>query len=235
MLNPSDTPIFIICRDKLSCLLEQLDWLYQNNLNRIYLIDNQSTYPPLLDFFLKTHHRVIKLGANVGCGAPWSRNIVQTISPNSFYVVTDPDVVPVSECPNDVISHFYDLLQKYPQYNKTGFSLKIDDIPETYQFHKEVVKWESKFYQTELESGVFEANIDTTFALYRPGSQREVGRKCIRTGFPYQARHLPWYMNSAELTEEEAYYREHSGASHNHGTWGKAELTDSFRAQIDKL
>ena len=228
-------PIFIICRDKVNDLAMLVDWFHARDFERIYLIDNDSSYPPLLDYYSTTNCEVIKLGANLGAGSPWIRNVVQKYAPDSYYIVSDPDVIPIKECPDDAISHLYELLQKYPQYQKAGFSLKIDDLPTAYQFKEEVIKWETQFYQNEIETAVFEAFIDTTLALYRPNTTRGVGRPCIRTGHPYQARHMPWYSNSAAPNEEEIYYRKHCGTSNEHGTWGRETLPTSLIRKISKM
>ena len=58
---------------------------------------------------------------------------------------------------------------------------------------------------------MFRADIDTTFALYRPLDRRRHGEgRALRTGPPYVARHLPWYLDSSNLSAEDAYYREHA-------------------------
>ena len=52
------------------------------------------------------------------------------------------------------------------------------------------------------------APIDTTFALYRPNIKGGAFFHdfMIRTGGQYQAKHLPWYNDDDNLTEEERYY-----------------------------
>jgi hypothetical protein len=54
---------------------------------------------------------------------------------------------------------------------------------------------------------LFAAPVDTTLALYRPGGRWHLSG--MRTGGKYQARHLPWYVDSAHPTQEELYYRAH--------------------------
>ncbi|MFV0237347.1 MAG: hypothetical protein ACK5HU_02270 [Flavobacteriales bacterium] len=126
---------------------------------------------------------------------------------NGYYAYTDSDVSLVDECPVNFMEYFFNLLQKYPDVYKVGFSLKIDDLPECYKDKQKVINWETKFYSVEQEKDVFIAPIDTTFALYRPFS-RKGGLKMLRTNFPYQLRHLPWYIDSENLSEEEKYYIE---------------------------
>ena len=59
-----------------------------------------------------------------------------------------------------------------------------------------------------MEKGVYKAEIDTTFALYKPfcGGKADLYHQTFRTGFPYVIKHLPWYEDSGNLSEEEIYY-----------------------------
>jgi hypothetical protein len=59
-----------------------------------------------------------------------------------------------------------------------------------------------------VEDGIYQAEIDTTFALYRPfsGGKADRNQKTYRTGFPYVIRHLPWYADSSSLSAEDEYY-----------------------------
>ena len=74
-----------------------------------------------------------------------------------------------------------------------------------------IIELESKYWQKPLGDGLFAAPIDTTFALYRPGAHGGYWLPACRTGEPYLARHLPWYQDSANLSEEEAYYKNKAG------------------------
>ena len=77
---------------------------------------------------------------------------------------------------------------------------------------QEVIDWESQFWKKELEPNVYNAPIDTTFAVYKPYFKGEIidfNDTYIRTGFPYTIRHLPWYINSNSLSDEDKYYLSH--------------------------
>lgn len=214
-------PILITCRDRLSPLVELLTWLERSGQDRIYLLDNASTYPPLLEFYERTSHRVIRLGANVGQRAAWEAGVVEQYCAGEYYVVTDPDVVPVQDCPPDALDVFHRTLQRFPTRCKAGFGLKIDDLPDHYRFAEEVRTWEAQFWERELAPGLYDAQIDTTFALYRPDMPFQIDNS-IRTGKPYIARHTAWYANSSALSEEERYYRQHAHAGVTH--WNASEL-----------
>jgi hypothetical protein len=202
-------PVFVIVRDRLSPLLKLLDWLQRAGQGEIWLIDNDSTYPPLVEFLGATEHTVVSAGRNWGHRAPWLTGTVQRHARGRFFVVTDPDVVPDADCPFDALDHFRAILEADDGLHKVGFGLRIDDLPDSYALARDVVRWESRFWIDERAPGIFNAPIDTTFALYRPlRSHRD--DLAVRTGFPYVARHLPWYTDSSRLSEEDRYYRDHA-------------------------
>ena len=53
-----------------------------------------------------------------------------------------------------------------------------------------MIKWETPFWEKQLEPGVFAAHLDTTLALHRPQCPYKV-TEALRTADPYTARHLP--------------------------------------------
>lgn len=200
-------PAFIICRDRYNCTVNLVKWLESCGIQDIYLIDNDSTYEPLLEYYKSTPHTVIKTGHNGGHLIPWSGGYVSTYASGRNYVVSDPDVMPIEECPLDMFDYFISLFEKYPQVEKIGPGLKIDDLPDHYSLKDGVITHESQFWSMESpESDIYFAPIDTTLALYKSHIGHQF-HNCIRTGFPYLARHLPWYVDSQNLTEEETYYR----------------------------
>jgi len=203
-----DVPILLNCRDRLGCLAELVTWLERAGHEWIVFVDNDSSYPPLLEYFEQTPHTVLRLNRNIGHNAVWEAGVLDTLDHRGLYVVTDSDVVPDEQCPNDAVGRFADLLLGYSDVDKVGFGLRIDDLPKSYMFREQVILWESQFWEKEVEPGIFDASIDTTFALYRPTVRRPTLR-ALRTGKPYLARHSPWYSDSAAPSEEERYYRIH--------------------------
>lgn len=199
-------PIFINCRDRLTTTVQLVNWLESVGQENIYLVDNDSTYEPLLEWYKKTNHKVIYLKTNGGHIAPWSYGIVEQYAKDSFYIVSDPDVLPTEDCPNDAIDYFKDLLDKYKDRTKCGFGIKIDDIPNHFKYKDQVIKHESQYNDWfGPEQKILFAPIDTTFALYRPGASADISLS-IRTTSPYLCRHLPWYVDSLSPGEEESFY-----------------------------
>jgi FkbM family methyltransferase len=214
----------------LDALRRLVAWLEAAGHERIILVDNDSSYEPLLCYYGESPHQVLRLGRNVGHLAAWDADVLATIGYSGQFVVTDCDVVPDDEAPRDAVDRFAEILGRHPEVDKVGFGLRIDDLPSTYRFRGDVILWESQFWEREVEPAVFRADLDTTFALYRPGAPRG-SRRALRTGPPYVARHLPWYLDSGHLTEEEEYYRRYM-RSHV-SNWNLDELPTELRTAID--
>lgn len=205
-------PIYIISFNRLDVLKIMLNRLTQDGYENIHIIDNASTNKDLMEFLKNCPYDVVFMDKNWGHKVFWESGFFDNIIENEYYVVTDPDVLPIEECPSNYIQYFYDILEKYPLKWKVGFSLKIDDIPNSFKYKMEVIRAESFFYDYDriLSKSplLYDAEIDTTFALYRPGKQhKENFYSAIRTGYPYAARHLPWYTDSDCKTEEDMRYQ----------------------------
>jgi hypothetical protein len=223
---PADTPIFIVCRDRVTPLITLVDWLERAGHERIYFVDNASTYPPLLEYLDRSPHVTVRLADNAGHLAPWEAGVVEREADGEWYVVTDPDVVPIEACPFDAVDRFQYVLERYPDYVKAGFGLQVDDLPSCFQHADDVRHWESQWEHRTFggKLKLHHARVDTTFALYRPfehGYEFTLGPS-IRTSFPYVARHLPWYADSSAPTAEEQYYAEHSRVDST--SWHSDEL-----------
>lgn len=211
--------VFIIVRDRLSCLQTLVEWLTKSGHRNITLVDNASTYPPLLEFLAKTDCKVIRLHENLGHTVLWKIPEIKEVINANWFVYTDPDVIPDEVCPVDAVGKFYNLLLNHAYYLKAGFGLRLDDLPSWYHLKDKVIEWETQYHQKFVEQDVFDADIDTTFALYRPGTGYCFG-PALRTMGAYRARHLPWYLNSNELNLEDQFYREHALSSVT--TWNVA-------------
>lgn len=201
-----DIPIIINNFNRLEYLQRLIHSLEIRGYSNIYIIDNNSTYPPLLDYYDLCPYQVFRLDQNVGFKAIWETGIYEKFKHN-YYVYTDSDMEIDDDCPNDFMEYFVRVLRRYPTAQKVGFAIRINDLPESYTNKSKVIEWESQFWRCEIEPGLYRASIDTTFALYRPYCKGEANeyQKVFRTGYPYLIRHLPWY-NQIENVDEETYY-----------------------------
>ena len=217
-------PIIINNRNRLFCLKAQIKALENRGYRNIYIMDNASSYPPLLDYYEKEcPYHVFRLEQNLGHLALWRSGIIKQFRKN-YFVYTDPDVIPFETCPADFMDAFLQVMKKYPLVEKVGFALKIDDLPDTFDKKESVVAWEKQFWKKKIADNppLYKAAIDTTFALYRPFYLLGGNLKSphIRVGGVYEAKHLPWYSDSAHLSEEDIYYIQHSETC-THWTTGK--------------
>lgn len=228
--NPSDIPVFILCYQRVTVLEKLVKKCEDLGLKKIIFIDNDSSYEPLLEYYEKSKYQKLFLYRNIGHTAPWELDIIKLLVPKSFYIVSDPDVVPVEYCPKDTIKHMFDLHDKHRAPIKVGLGLKIDDIPDQYPLKDAVVQWESQYWKTRLGKDAFEAGVDTTFALYKPFSYDYALNPSLRTDEPYVARHTPWYADPKKLSKEDLYYRQH--ANTNITSWDTDELPERYEKEM---
>ena len=210
--NHKQIPIILNNYNRLEYLRQLINWLQGAGYRNIYIIDNNSTYAPLLKYYNEIPYTIFKLNKNIGFLALW-KTVIFTRFKNNYYVYSDADILPVTDCPKDFLLYFKSLLSKYNNIDKVGFALKTDDIPDHYPLKNNVIEWESKFWEVEIEKSVYVAPIDTTFALYKPGAKGGSELEALRTSYPYIARHLSWYINPDSLSEDEKYYQGTSSAS----------------------
>ena len=230
----SNIPIYIICYNRLSYLQKIIQWLEKYNLNNIHIIDNCSSYPPLLEYLKKTPYKVHKMKENLGHMVFFKADEFKQIRENEYYILTDPDVIPIEECPIDFINYFFQILQNYPNATKVGFSLKTDDLNENMPTTEVIRKWEKQFYKKKLTTNppyLYDSCLDTTFAMYRPMKKitKDNFYKAIRTGYPYEARHLPWYKDLSVLDEEDEFYNKTDAGS---GNWNNLANLDCLKDEL---
>lgn len=210
--DANDIPVIINNFNRLTMLKRLIERLEKAGCRNIHIIDNASTYPPLLEYYKTTPHTVHRLEANLGFKALWKSGLNKTLC-RDYFVYTDSDVVPVDECPDNFMQVFLEVLKSKRLARKVGFSLRIDNLPDHYTLKEKVIAHESRFYERPDATGrMYRAPIDTTFAMYRPriGLSRSFSAEAYRMAFPYQAEHLPWYNDLDNLSEEEQYYIDHT-------------------------
>lgn len=203
--------VFVIAFNRLTMLRNLCDHIYATGHEPI-IIDNSSSYQPLLDWYdNECLYKVHRMSKNYGHQVFWAAKIKE-LYPERFYAVTDHDLS-LEGVPSDYIGFLLKGLKYNPLVVKAGLSLRIDDLPNN-PYANEAKNWEQKFWLSKQDNlGFYSSPIDTTFAVY--DSLREFGElpndrffSAVRSPAPYVAKHIPWYntKESIEGDEEEQYY-----------------------------
>jgi len=223
-------PILIVNFNQLFYLRQLLQFLLDKGYKNLVILDNNSDYPPLLDFYDTIQHQVTvhRLTENFGHKVFWLHRPIYELYRKGYFVITDADVVPAADCPDDFLLHFKSLLHRHPFVKKVGFSLDLDVVPDTNPNKANILSWESQFWNRKTASGHYISEIDTTFALYRPENfitKHTHFFKAIRTKKPYTALHGGWIIDPEHLTEEQLNYFKKANYSN---TW---KITDDHFLQ----
>lgn len=208
-----DTPIYIINRNNLERgFRQQYEWFKSAGMRNITVIDNASTYQPLLDYYNNNGVKHLRMDKNYGPWVFWDKSMHW--NQETKYVVTDPDVVPAPDCPKDLVRKMCEVFDRYqPKCLKVGPGLRIDNIPDHYAKKEKVLAHEAQFNlecHRMPEGDAFDALIDTTMAVYGPHAPFPDWCQHFRLAAPYVCEHFPWYEDSSVISEEHAFYREHA-------------------------
>lgn len=172
----------------------------------IYIIDNASTYQPLLDWYeeVKNDIKIIKNNTNLG---PWSffysghyNNINSEI-----YIYSDADLELNPNMPYNWQEIFLHYLEKYKR--KPSLALRMDDIPESSDILSIIKNHQSVCWYPTEEENIYKAVTDMTFSMDKKSNGYRY--ESIRIAGNFTCRHIPWYINFDNITEEEKYYLEH--------------------------
>ena len=209
MSNCEETSVWIIQHDNLDRGFRQLiDWLQRAGMTNINVIDNASTYEPLLEYYQSMKGvQLLRQSENLGHEAFWKLNY--HLHQTERFIVTDPDIVPGDDCPLDLVHRMHQVMDRYGA--KVGPGLRIDNMHDKYFKRDFQLDWESQFWVDQVPHGEgYWSLIDTTFALYEPGWGHWPDAKHIRLGPPYLVNHIPWMEDSTVPNEEREFYKEHA-------------------------
>ena len=212
-------PVFVPCFNNPTYVRNTVTQLRNIGLKHITLIDDGSTYPPMLDLLSELSSSVEVLRNESPGGARYIIHDEQCFGllPERF-CITDPDLAFNPRVPEDFLTQLFALTEKY-RIGKAGFAI---DISERERLRSDdfliagrnwkIWEWESRFWEKPLEplsSGdpVYEAGIDTTFAVYNKQffDPNDLHR-AVRVAGNYTCQHLPWYKESIVPKEETSYY-----------------------------
>jgi hypothetical protein len=187
-----------------------------DGVGEIIIVDNNSTYPPLLEWYATNPCRIERLNDNLGMGAPWVSEVVKQLN-GAPYVLTDPDMG-LEDTPDDTLLYLFDKLNSL-QLDKVGLGLDWQIVEKKSPYYERLNVYEkSRWSNSPVIDGVYtEVQIDTTFALYNVDHYFIGGGS---TTFPYVARHYPWEFSIEEArnSEEFMYYMDNATSASSYKT-----------------
>ncbi|MDY3328004.1 hypothetical protein [Riemerella anatipestifer] len=230
LLNHRKIPIIIVNYNQLHYLKLQVDFYLKRGL-QVVIIDNKSTYPPLLEYYkaIEKKVKIERMDDNFGHMVFFNNKYLCEKYGKGFFALTDADVLPNDKLPINFFSKLIYLLLRYSyMVNKVGFSLDIESIPDSFPHKDKVESWEKRFWLYPITKDIYRANIDTTFALYKPIKLIDFKffLKGIRVAGCFLAKHGGWYVDPNNLSNEEKYYIETATKSSSWEIDEKGELAN---------
>lgn len=222
----SKIPVFIIHFEQPDYLLNTIKQLEKLHVSRheIIILDNASRggeSKKCLQRLRQENFRVIELERNFGPHGIFTPE--SGIEWPEVFALTDPDLQFHPETP---VSFRRDLLQIAIACRvwKCGCAISIKDAEKftsaSYLDGKTICEWERQHWQRErndlpvelakrlrsYHAKVYEAPIDTTFAVYRRDASRSYFVEAVRVSGAYECKHLPWYETKQPLDGALATY-----------------------------
>ncbi|MCJ2037043.1 hypothetical protein [Methylobacterium sp. J-068] len=236
-------PIFVFTCDRLKVLKQSIA-SYKKIGTHVELVfyDVGSTFQPTIDYLLELEnsgYKIYRTSQRILSGSDLN-NISYAISDwysnndAPYYVVTDPDIELDGDGYADIFKAYAYLLETMPDIEVVGPMLRIDDLPSFYPLKEKVIErhFEQFWHKPPLSCNwngrplqYQHALIDTTFGMYRKGTEFKRLRSGLRTYAPYAARHLDWYINPDMMTDDQIFYlRSATDVSHWGGTWLREKI-----------
>ncbi|RRT92659.1 hypothetical protein [Empedobacter falsenii] len=218
--NPLTIPVLIINFNQLFYLKQLVEFLLERGFQNIIIIDNKSSYKPLLDYYSEIEGQVVikVMKENYGHNVLYLARKEINEYTKGYFIITDPDIIPNENLPHDFLNKMIEYLEKYfNKISKVGFALRINDIPDYFSLKDKVLNWEKKFWDNKIENNCYLSIIDTTFALYKPNYPYYFYNISflpgLRVAGDFIAKHGGWYKDPNNLTQEELFYQKTANSS----------------------
>lgn len=189
--------------------------LKYDGVGDIIVVDNGSTYPPLIHWYDRQTLVQVKRCDNLGHGGAWVSGAVSDLG-SEFYVVTDSDMG-LEDTPDDTLMVLLEKLNHQPDLEKIGLGLNWQTVPpESPYFYRLNLYEKDRWEKSNVLNGVHvDVQIDTTFALYNKPYYFIGGGSM---SFPYVARHYPWEIINYVDNKEFKYYIDNASSSSSYKT-----------------
>lgn len=224
----------------------------------VIIVDNCSTYKPLLEWYKVCPYKVLSTeGINLSTYNRfiWEMNLPEMYTAENYYAVTDSDLG-FDGVPKNFIDILLDDLIWNEGIIKSGLSLKIDDLPNN-AYANRYRESEKNNFPSPGANGFYGVPVDTTFAVYSKDRCKNIANmwrapnaevpdsfldhhyfyRSHRSPSPYIVKHLPWYMDINNLTEEQQYHisvARHGSILHFKQVY-KNELMEKYKISQEAL
>jgi len=204
-------PVIINNRDLLTwpkAMIEKIKTY--TDVGEIIIVDNGSSYLPLLEWYDRNPCTIIK-ASNMGHAGAWISGIVRELD-SPFYVVTDSDLG-LEDTPDNTLLYLQEQLETL-DLAKIGLGLNWGIVQKKSPYYERLNLYEKdRWLKSPVKNNVYlEVQVDTTFALYKSPHYFIGGGS---TTFPYVARHYPWELSIDDVNnnEEFKYYLQNASSS----------------------
>ncbi len=221
--NPKEIPLIIISFNQLEHLKNLVSFLLDRNFTNIVIVDNCSTYGPLLDYFetIKDKVTLERQASNLGYRVFFNSPELIEKYTKGYYIITDPDILPNPKLPENFLKSFIsELGNNFNKVTKVGFALNLQNIPDFYPNKDKVIHWEEKYWKDEIKPEIYNADIDTTLALYKPLYPKRFKNvnyyKALRFAGNYTCEHMGWFIDPNDYNNEQRHY---FGVADNSASW----------------
>ena len=200
---------YVTMRDLLTWPREMCKHLVRLGMIPI-LYDNDSKYPPLLEWYKSDDcpYEVRYLNRNDGCYGFWNRGeLLNNDHHNGYCAVTDCDL-DLSGVPDDFLQVAMRVYRRNTSVMKVGVSLEINDVPSNAVARHAMNQYENKCWNhplPESEGGHYLAGIGATLCICHSSRANAEFYSAIRLARPYTARHLPYYLTREQIESDSEY------------------------------
>ena len=229
-MNWRDTRVFITNWNQLSTGFQELvDWFLDVDMNPT-ILDNASTYPPLLEYYDQMADKidVQRLLVNRGCWVFWQGGYNTEYNTSEHFITSDADCPPDADCPKDLVEKMIAVLEAYPTCLKVSPRLRTDNLPDCYDRKADAICNQAAWFiqgepvpQIEGLPKLFHSHTDTTLTMWRAGNRQDGppprnstsdwDDEQYRMEYPYALKHAPWYLDSKHPSKEILFYRNAEG------------------------
>ncbi len=204
----NNIPIIINNFNRLSTTRKLYKDLVRLGYNNIIILENMSTYQPLLDWYRsmldKPNLKIVLFSENFGHKSLWKSGFINEVKHYPYVVYTDSDLELNPNTPRNFIDILAGLSKDF-KFDKVGLAIKISDLPNNFM-GKTIRQTESIYWIKTLQHRKYElyqGMIDTTFALFDPNVA--FNYKALRIAGDFTCKHMPWYLDWENLSKEEQY------------------------------